>query len=103
MTKMRTFTFYDGDKTETKEAVSYKKAVRSYQSGSESSSVKVEWEAKKGGRRSLRNDTGITNRQKNKTSGTFRKEKSGFKSKNGKITCEKIYKVWTDYKCYGTY
>ena len=49
MAKMRTFTFYDGDKTETKEAVSYKKAVRSYQSGSESSSVKVEWEAKKGG------------------------------------------------------
>ena len=49
MAKMRTFTFYDGDKTETKEATSYKKAVRSYQSGSESSNVKVEWEAKKGG------------------------------------------------------
>ena len=49
MTKMRTFTFYDGDKTETKEATSYKKAVKSYQGGSESSSVKVEWTAKKGG------------------------------------------------------
>ena len=49
MTKMRTFTFYDGDKVETKEAISYKKAVKSYQGGSESSCVKVEWEAKKGG------------------------------------------------------
>lgn len=49
MTKMRTFTFYDGDKVETKEAISFKKAVKSYQSGTESSSVKVEWEAKKGG------------------------------------------------------
>ena len=49
MAKMRTFTFYDGDKVETKEATSYKKAVKSYQGGSESSSVKVEWEAKKGG------------------------------------------------------
>ena len=49
MAKMRTFTFYDGDKVETKEAISYKKAVRSYQSGSESNSVRVEWTAKKGG------------------------------------------------------
>jgi len=49
MTKMRTFTFYDGDKVETKEAVSFKKAVKSYQGGTESKSVKVEWEAKKGG------------------------------------------------------
>lgn len=49
MAKMRTFTFYDGDKVETKEAISYKKAVRSFQSGSESKSVRVEWTAKKGG------------------------------------------------------
>ena len=49
MTKMRTFTFYDGDKVETKEAISFKKAVRSYQGSTESKSVKVEWEAKKGG------------------------------------------------------
>jgi hypothetical protein len=49
MAKMRTFTFYDGDKVETKEAISYKKAVRSFQGGSESKSVRVEWTAKKGG------------------------------------------------------
>ena len=49
MTKMRTFTFYDGDKVETKEAISFKKAVKSYQGSTESKSVKVEWEAKKGG------------------------------------------------------
>jgi len=49
MAKMRTYTFYDGDKVETKEALSYRKAVRSYQSGSESNSVRVEWTAKKGG------------------------------------------------------
>lgn len=49
MAKMRTFTFYDGDKVETKEALSYKKAVRSFQGGSESKSVRVEWTAKKGG------------------------------------------------------
>ena len=46
---MRTFTFKDGDKVETKEAVSYKKAVKSFQSGTKSEFVKVEWEAKKGG------------------------------------------------------
>jgi len=49
MSKMRTFTFYDGDKVETKEATSYKKAVKSFQNNSKSRSVKVEWEAKKGG------------------------------------------------------
>jgi len=48
MAKMRTFTFTDGDKVETREAVSYKKAVRSFQSGTQSTFVKVEWEAKKG-------------------------------------------------------
>tara|TARA_R100001509_G_scaffold77080_1_gene43164 strand:- start:243 stop:446 length:204 start_codon:yes stop_codon:yes gene_type:complete len=49
MTRMRTFTFYDGDQVETKEATSYKKAVRSYQSSAKSKLVRVEWEAKKGG------------------------------------------------------
>ena len=49
MAKMRTFTFTDGDKVETKEAVSYKKAVKSFQSSTKSKFVKVEWEAKKGG------------------------------------------------------
>ena len=49
MAKMRTFTFTDGDKVETREAVSYKKAVRSFQSGTQSRFVRVEWEAKKGG------------------------------------------------------
>jgi hypothetical protein len=48
MAKMRTFTFTDGDKVETKEAVSYKKAVKSFQSSTQSKFVKVEWEAKKG-------------------------------------------------------
>ena len=49
MAKMRTFTFTDGDKVETREAVSYKKAVKSFQSGTQSTFVRVEWEAKKGG------------------------------------------------------
>jgi len=49
MAKMRTFTFTDGDKVETREAVSYKKAVKSFQSGTQSRFVRVEWEAKKGG------------------------------------------------------
>ena len=49
MAKMRTFTFTDGDKVETREAVSYKKAVQSFQGGTKSSFVTVEWEAKKGG------------------------------------------------------
>ena len=49
MAKMRTFTFTDGEKVETREAVSYKKAVKSFQSGTQSTFVRVEWEAKKGG------------------------------------------------------
>ncbi len=49
MPKMRTFTFFDGDKTETKESTSYKKAVKSYQGSTKSKIVRVEWEAKKGG------------------------------------------------------
>jgi len=49
MAKMRTYTFYDGENVETKEATSYKKAVKSFQSNTKSKSVRVEWEAKKGG------------------------------------------------------
>jgi hypothetical protein len=49
MKKLRTYTFIDGEETKTIEATSYRKAVRSFQSGSESKVVRVEWEAKKGG------------------------------------------------------
>jgi len=48
MTKKRTFTFIDGDKTDTVEAVSWKKAVKSYQSGAKGKTVIVEWTSKKG-------------------------------------------------------
>lgn len=48
MTKMRTFTFIDGDTTETREAVSWKKAVKSYQSSAKNKVVTVEWTSKKG-------------------------------------------------------
>ena len=48
MARMRTFTFIDGDKTETKEAISFKKAVKSYQGGTKSKSVIVEWTGKRG-------------------------------------------------------
>lgn len=46
---MRTFTFNDGSETKTVDALSYKKAIRSFQSGTKAKSVNVEWEAKKGG------------------------------------------------------
>ena len=49
MAKMRTYTFYDGENVETKEATSYKKAVKNFQGNTKSKSVRVEWEAKKGG------------------------------------------------------
>jgi hypothetical protein len=49
MTKMRKFLFTDGDETKEVESISYKKAVKSYQGGSKSKMVTVEWEAKKGG------------------------------------------------------
>ena len=48
MAKMRTYTFYDGDNVETKEEMSYRKAVRSFQGSTKSKSVRVEWTAKKG-------------------------------------------------------
>ena len=49
MPKMRKFTFFDGRETKEVEALSYKKAVKSYQGNSKSKEVKVEWPAKKGG------------------------------------------------------
>jgi hypothetical protein len=49
MAYMRTFTFYEGEETKTVDAVSYKKAVKSFQNGTKSKEVLVEWEAKKGG------------------------------------------------------
>jgi len=50
MANMRTFTFYaEGEETKTVDAVSYKKAVKSFQGGTKAKQVKVEWEAKKGG------------------------------------------------------
>jgi len=49
MKKLRTYTFIDGEDTKTIESLSYRKAVRSFQGGSESKVVRVEWEAKKGG------------------------------------------------------
>ena len=49
MAKMRTYTFYDGENVETKEATSYKQAVKSFQTSTKSKLVRVEWEAKKGG------------------------------------------------------
>jgi len=49
MKKLRTYTYIDGEDTKTIEALSYRKAVRSFQGGSESKVVRVEWEAKKGG------------------------------------------------------
>jgi len=47
--KMRKFTILDGGESKEVEAVSYKKAVKSYQGSSKSKQVTVEWEAKKGG------------------------------------------------------
>lgn len=49
MAHMRTFTFYEGEETKTVDAISYKKAVKSYQGNSKAKQVMVEWEAKKGG------------------------------------------------------
>lgn len=49
MAKMRTFTFYDGDEVKTVESLSFKKAVKSFQTSAKSKNVRVEWDAKKGG------------------------------------------------------
>ena len=47
MAKMQTFKFIDGDETKDIEAISFKKAVKSYQSNSKSKEVVVEWTPKK--------------------------------------------------------
>ena len=49
MPKMRTFKFTEGEETKTVDAVSYKKAVKSFQGSTKDKVVRVEWEAKKGG------------------------------------------------------
>jgi hypothetical protein len=49
MPKMRTFKFTEGEETKTVDAVSYKKAVKSYQSSSKGNVVHVEWPGSKGG------------------------------------------------------
>ncbi len=49
MPRMKTYTIYDGNDISTKEAMSYKKAVKSYQSSAKSTQIKVEWDARKGG------------------------------------------------------
>ena len=48
MPKMRTFTFTDTGETKTVEAISYKKAVKSFQGNTKSKLVHVEWTGKKG-------------------------------------------------------
>jgi len=50
MAKMRAYTFYDEDQEpKTIDALSFKKAVKSFQANAKSKQVRVEWEAKKGG------------------------------------------------------
>ena len=49
MAKMRTFEFIEGAETKTIEAMSYRKAVKSYQSSSKATVITVEWPASKGG------------------------------------------------------
>jgi len=46
---MRTFKFTEGEETKTVDAVSYKKAVKSYQSSSKGNVVHVKWPGSKGG------------------------------------------------------
>jgi len=48
MARMREFTFDTGTELKTVEAMSYKKAVKSFQSSTKARSVRVEWLAKKG-------------------------------------------------------
>jgi len=45
---MREFVFWDGNENKTVEALSYKRAVKSFQGNTKASSVRVEWRAKKG-------------------------------------------------------
>ncbi len=45
---MRKFKIVDGDETKEVEAVSYKKAVKSFQGSSKSKVITIEWMTKKG-------------------------------------------------------
>jgi len=49
MPKMRTFKFTSKGETKNVDAVSYKKAVKSYQGNSDSNVVHVQWPGSKGG------------------------------------------------------
>ena len=49
MPKNRKFLIIDGEETKEVEATSFKKAVKSYQGGTKSKIITVEWEAKRGG------------------------------------------------------
>ena len=48
MPKMRKFKIVDGDETKEVEAVSYKKAVKSFQGSSKVKMVTIEWTTKNG-------------------------------------------------------
>ena len=49
MSKNRIFKISDGTDTKEVEAMSYKKAVRSFQGSSKASIITIEWTAKRGG------------------------------------------------------
>ncbi len=49
MPKNKKFIIIDGEETKEVEATSFKKAVKSYQGGTKSKIITVEWEAKRGG------------------------------------------------------
>lgn len=49
MAKMRTYTFVTETETKTIDALSLKRAVKSFQGGAKEKVVRVEWTAKKGG------------------------------------------------------
>ena len=48
MPKMRKFTIIDGGESSEVEALSFKRAVKSYQGNAKNKEITVEWEAKKG-------------------------------------------------------
>ena len=48
MPKMRTFKFDDGNETKDVEAISFKKAVKSFQASSKAKMVSMEWMTKNG-------------------------------------------------------
>jgi|TARA_Y100000361_G_scaffold110609_1_gene100672 hypothetical protein len=50
MSKLRQYTFYEtGEEPKNVEAMSFRKAVKSFQNNTKAKEVTVEWEAKKGG------------------------------------------------------